>query len=254
MTDYLPPLLWKPSPNFNSRGGCVIDQIIIHDMEGGFTGSVTWLDNSASHVSAHYGVSEDGQSVVLMVDPQNRAWHACDFNSRSIGIEMAGFARNGFSDAEKLTTARICAHLCRRFGIPIRHAAGGVGPGIESHYGLGRAGGGHSDPSTDPGWMPAFIALVQAESNAARYPILWSPAPSTASGAPAPAPAAGGLATTESVQAALARLKFAIAVDGQVGSQTEGVLEAFQIIAGLRVTRTADAATKAVILKALSGG
>jgi N-acetylmuramoyl-L-alanine amidase-like protein len=150
MTDFLPPLLWAPSPNLNSRGGCKIDQIIIHYMEGSFGGSVASFDETASHVSAHLCVRDDGQAVDLVVAYANRAWHACDFNSRSIGIEMAGYSKNGFSDAEKLTTARICAHLCHRFGIPIRRAKGGVGPGIESHWGLGRAGGGHSDPSTAP--------------------------------------------------------------------------------------------------------
>ena len=246
MTDYLPALVWAPSPNFNSRGGCKVDQIIIHDMEGSFSGSVAYFGETASHVSAHLCVRDDGQAVDLCVALENRAWHACDFNSRSIGIEMAGFARNGFSDAEKLTTARICAHLCHRFGIPIQHAKGGVGAGIESHWGLGPSGGGHSDPSTDPAWMPAFIALVQAEFDAGRYPVLWPP------GAAAPAPS--DLSTLKGVQGALAALKFRISVDGQLGSETEGVLEAFQTIAGIASTRQADSTTKAAILKALSGG
>lgn len=242
----LPPFVRVPSPNFNSRGGCRIDQIIIHDEEGSFAASDEWFEQRASHVSAHLTVSADGSLVHLLVDFENRAWHACDFNSRSIGIEMAGFSRNGFSDAQRLTTARICAHLCHRFGIPIRHAKGGVGPGIESHWGLGAAGGGHRDPSTDPQWMEDFVALVKAEFDAGRYPIVWEEA--------APQKPSADIATTSGLQAALAALHFEIDVDGQLGSQTEGVIQSFQIIAGLKPTAAADDATRAAILKALSGG
>ena len=175
MTDYLPPLIWTPSPNFNSRGGVKIDQVIIHDEEGTFSASDTWLEEAASHVSAHLTVRDDGALVHQLVAFENRAWHACAANSRSIGIEMAGFSKNGFSEALKLTTARICAYLCNRFAIPIHHAVGGVGAGIELHWGLGVAGGHHFDPSTDPQWIEDFVALVKVEHDDGHYPAHWEP-------------------------------------------------------------------------------
>ena len=246
MTDYLPPLIWTPSPNFNSRGGVKIDQVIIHDEEGTFSASDTWLEEAASHVSAHLTVRDDGALVHQLVAFENRAWHACAANSRSIGIEMAGFSKNGFSEALKLTTARICAYLCNRFAIPIHHAVGGVGAGIELHWGLGVAGGHHFDPSTDPQWMEDFVALVKVEHDDGHYPAHWEPdAP------PVMAPAENPV---RKLQADLAALDFKIAVDGQTGPETEGVVRSFQIIAGLPATGAADDATMAKIDKALSGG
>ena len=247
---WLPPLVSDPSPNFNSRGGCKVDQVILHDMEGSFAGSVEWFDETASHVSAHYGIRDDGQTIALVVDPLNRAWHACAYNSRSVGIEMAGYSKNGFSAAERLAAARLVAHLCHRFAIPIQHARGGVGPGIESHWGLGAAGGGHSDPSTVAGWMDDFIALVKQESAAGRFPIGYALAGAEA----AAKPADHDVKTPLGLQNALASLHFALSCDGQLGPETEGVIQTVQVLSGLKATGAADDATQAAILKALSGG
>ena len=169
MTDFLPPLLWKPSPNFSARNARV-DLLILHDCEGPYGGSINWFESKQSQVSAHFVVREDGQEVTQMVELADKAWHVVDFNSRAIGVEMAGYAKDGFSAPLMLTVARMFAYLCKYLQIPVQHARGGVGPGIESHFGLGAAGGGHSDPSTDPAFMTAFIAQVQAETNKGDFP------------------------------------------------------------------------------------
>ena len=205
--NWLPALSWVPSPNVSQRSADV-DLVVIHDCEGDFDASVEWFGEKRSQVSAHFVIRQDGAKIDQCVRVSDKAWHACAFNSRSIGIEMAGYARNGYSDALLTTAARLTAYLCKTYGIPIRHAVGGVGQGIESHFGLGVAGGGHSDPSTSPAWMPAFIARVQAEFDAGRTP----PPGSYLAGAadPLPAkPAPPDLTTIEGVLDALDNLGFA---------------------------------------------
>jgi N-acetylmuramoyl-L-alanine amidase len=170
----LPALVWKPSPNF-SRRIARVDLIVLHDCQGGYAGSISWFGQARSSVSAHYVVREDGLEATQMVSLADKAWHAMAFNSRSVGIEMAGYLENGFSPALLDAVARICAYLCQHLQIPIRHARGGVGPGIESHWGLGAIGGGHSDPSTDPKFIETLVAMVAQATMKNDFPLVWEP-------------------------------------------------------------------------------
>jgi len=77
---------------------------------------------------------------------------------------MAGFASKGYSDVLLGATAALAAEICHYPQIPVRHARGGVGPGIESHLGAGKAGGGHSDPSTEPDWVTDSSTLSEANT------------------------------------------------------------------------------------------
>ena len=100
-----------------------------------------------------------------------------DFNSRSVGWEMGGYEKNGFSEDpprhRPLWRLRTLLIICK---YPDQaRSAGGVGPGIESHWGLGAAGGGHGDPSHDPAFMDGFIARVQAHYNKGEFPAVWEP-------------------------------------------------------------------------------
>lgn len=88
-------MIEAPSPNFNERA-LPVSMLVLH-----YTGmpdaesAIRWLANPESKVSAHYVVTEDGQTV-RMVDESKRAWHAgrawwrgvTDINSASIGIEI----------------------------------------------------------------------------------------------------------------------------------------------------------------------
>jgi hypothetical protein len=87
---------------------------------------------------------------------------------------MAGIASKGFGSPELLTAATIFAYHLHHLQIPLRHAIGGVGPGIVSHYELGAAGGGHSDPSTNPEFMQNFFTLVSQEYNKGDFPSIWT--------------------------------------------------------------------------------
>jgi N-acetyl-anhydromuramyl-L-alanine amidase AmpD len=67
MTKLLPPLLWRPSPNFSGRRGTHVDLIVLHDCEGRYEGSIRWFEGGRSNVSAHYVVREDDGEVIQMV-------------------------------------------------------------------------------------------------------------------------------------------------------------------------------------------
>lgn len=174
----LPPLKWVPSPNFSKRTA-QIDLVVLHDCEGSYAGSINWFSQKQSQVSAHLVLKDDGSECTQMVDFANKAWHAVAFNSRSIGLEMAGFAKKGFAESEWQEAADIVAYLLHKFNIPCQWAKGGVGPGFTSHFDLGKKGGGHSDPTTDPKVWDAFVKRVQ-KSYALTPPADWSPAKTAA--------------------------------------------------------------------------
>lgn len=156
-----PQVVAHASPNFSERSA-PIDLITIHDCEGSYQGSVAVFlqQRGAQSVSAQLVLNDDGTEVTYMVPVTKKAWHACDFNSRSVGIEMAGFTAKGFAASELQADALIVAWLLRKLGIPCQDAQGGKYSGFTSHYALGAAGGGHSDPTTDPAVWAGYVARV----------------------------------------------------------------------------------------------
>src|ERR1700744_1438163 len=109
----LPTLTWTASPNYSSRSGQKVRLIVVHDCEGSFAGSVSWFAMARSQVSAHIVLSEDGLKAVQMVAWGNKAWHSCDVNSFSEGIEAAGFAAKGLGAPEWAALAAIVAFRLR---------------------------------------------------------------------------------------------------------------------------------------------
>lgn len=166
MTIALPKLLQVPSPNWSERNPPKIDLIIWHRCEGSYEGSISWFAQKQSQVSAHLVMKEDGTEATQMVPFSKKAWHCCSFNSRSIGLEMGGYGKDGSSEIELQTAANIIAWLLHKFGIPCQWSKHGVGPGFTSHYDLGAEGGGHSDPTTDPAILAAFVTRVEASYKA----------------------------------------------------------------------------------------
>lgn len=86
----MPEVQWIPSPNYSGNMGPK-REVVLHwwgdpAQRPSFTGTVNWLRNPDSQVSAHYVVS--GQQIAQLVDERNVAWHARDANAFSIGIEV----------------------------------------------------------------------------------------------------------------------------------------------------------------------
>jgi N-acetyl-anhydromuramyl-L-alanine amidase AmpD len=254
MTDFLPTLLWKPSPNFSNRRGTRVD--LLHDCEGGYEGSIEWFAMSRSNVSAHLVVREDGNEATQMVDLADNAWHACAFNQRSVGVEIGGFASRDFGAPLLATAARISAYFCYHLQIPVRHARAGVGPGMVSHHDLGPAGGGHHDPSDDPAFMDAFARMVDDEYRKGHFPDVWEPREQqktcllSPDGSKLPpvtsaAQTAPNVHTIGGLQQALKMLGFRVTVDGDYGPETRQAVTSFQMHAGIVADGIAGVQTEA---------
>ena len=136
-----------------SRSAGDIDVIVIHTVQGSYSGCASWFANCSAGASAHYVVrSSDGQ-VTQMVREADVGWHAgnWDINERSVGIEHEGYVEDPgrwYTDAMYRASAELTRDICDRYGIPkdrshvIAHA---------EVPGCGTPGGGGAGCHTDPG-------------------------------------------------------------------------------------------------------
>lgn len=162
----LPPITYSESGNQSDRQGSPVTLVVVHDTEGNYAGSISWLRNPGAQASAHLVLKEDGSEATQLVPWSRKAWHAVAFNRFSIGLEMAGIARLGFRDEELRRAARIVAFFLHKYGLPPRHVRpksdGSIGKGFTLHQDLGVAGGGHHDPgftSAKSRWFDALVAF-----------------------------------------------------------------------------------------------
>lgn len=226
----LPALKWCASPNFSERTGKV-DLIVIHDCEGSYDSSVSWFTNPNSQVSAHYVLKEDGSEATQMVDLDKKAWHVCNLNSRSIGIEMGGTIAKGFSQEQIQASANMAAFLLHKYNLPPTFAKGGVGSGYCSHHSLGKAGGGHSDPtSNDDEFHTKWGLLIEKAYNEYQFPSDWVVNKKITN-----------VAVDHSVKWAQITLnklgKYGVlTVDGNLGPKTQAAIQSFEKDKKLKIT------------------
>jgi hypothetical protein len=188
----LPPLVWKPSPNFSTRHGARVDLLVWHETAGSYRGAVRWLRTPTTYwpdgrvksgpdASALGVLREDGGEFTQLVRMRDKAWHASAFNGRSVGIEHANVTAKGYATERQLrVSARIfgwfIVHSPRLFGqqIPPRWARGGHGPGVCYHGELGALGGGHTQCGPDhAGWL-RFLDYLHAEVARGGYREKWA--------------------------------------------------------------------------------
>lgn len=175
-------MIQHPSPNFNDRL-LPIGILVLHytGMQSGAE-AIDWLANTASGVSAHYVVAEDGQ-VLQMVDEGKRAWHAgrswwrgvTDVNSASIGIEIVNpgheFGYVPFPAAQMDAVQALVADIVARHAIQPANVVGhsDIAPTRKQDPGelfdwprLARAGlAAVPKPCMDPNWTdPGFLAAL----------------------------------------------------------------------------------------------
>ena len=260
MTLQLPALTWTASPNYSARGGQRVRLIVVHDCEGGEAGSVSWFAMAKSQVSAHIVLSEDGLRAIQMVAWANKAWHACNVNSFSEGIEAAGYAAKGLSAPEWKALAAIVAFRLHANGVPCQRAsAANDWTGYCQHVDLGLMGGGHHDITLDPAIRANFDALV-ATAYAQDMPEVWTPAGQSAAPAPPPSFTPSGTmrhdlapGSLEWVQASLNKLgasAIPLTVDGLDGPATRSAAKAFQALEKLTVDGDVGPQTIAALEKA----
>ncbi|SNS08057.1 N-acetylmuramoyl-L-alanine amidase [Streptosporangium subroseum] len=148
--DY-PSAHWVPASSSNyavsSRPTSnVIDRIVIHVTQGSYAGTISWFQNPAAQVSAHYVVRSSDGDITQMVREKDRAFHARDYNSRSVGIEHEGFVDNAswFTDSMYRASAALTRSIADRYGIPKDRAH------ILGHVEV--PGNDHTDPGPNWDW------------------------------------------------------------------------------------------------------
>ncbi|NNG39289.1 N-acetylmuramoyl-L-alanine amidase [Flexivirga sp. ID2601S] len=104
----------------------IINQIVIHDMEGTYEGSITLVEDP-NYLAWNYSVRSSDGRIAQHLETKDVGWQAGNWyvNMHSIGIEHEGYAVAGpkwFSEAMYRTSARLVAHLAREYDIPLDRA------------------------------------------------------------------------------------------------------------------------------------
>jgi hypothetical protein len=148
---------WVATGNYTA-GRSTYEFVVIHTAQGSYSGTVSWIANPSSRVSAHYVVRSSDGAVTQMVEHKDTAWHAQCYNPRSIGIEHEGFVADPgrwYTDAMYTESAKLTRWIADRHGIPkdrtriIGHVE--VAPGCNTN--------GHTDPGSGWNWT-RYMQLV----------------------------------------------------------------------------------------------
>ena len=177
------PYPFVESPNKTPANRTSFDVVVIHTMEIAERADAAeicarWFRSPVSRVSAHYCV--DADTVIQCVREKDVAWHARGGNADSIGVELAGFARqtekdwaDRYSKAVLARAATLVADVCRRRRIPVRWLVAddlsADRRGITGHVEVSRAYGrsDHWDPG--PGFpIEGFLDRVRVAQRARR--------------------------------------------------------------------------------------
>lgn len=116
------------------RSAYGIDLVVVHVTEGSADAVVSWFNNPAAQVSAHYMVRQDGV-VVQFVDEADTAWHAgrvyqptaplvlervpANPNGYSVGVEHEGDGTHELTEAQRAASVALIRGICVRHGIPM---------------------------------------------------------------------------------------------------------------------------------------
>lgn len=154
------------SENYTSgRGGHSVRYIVIHTMQGSYSGSISWFRNPSASVSAHFCVRSSDGAITQMVHEGDTAWHAGNwtYNQESIGIEHEGYVADPgrwYTAAMYESSARLVRHLATKYGIPMDRSH------IIGHYEV--PGATHTDPGSGWDW-DRFMSLVRGEADRPEY-------------------------------------------------------------------------------------
>lgn len=139
--------------NYVAGGMGDVQYVVVHTMQGSYEGSISWFQNPAAEVSAHFCMrSEDGE-ITQMVHLADRAWHVGNSNSYAIGIEHEGFVDDAswYTFAMYSRSAELARWLADHFGLPLdrEHIVGHVELPEQTH----------TDPGPNWDW-DLYMALV----------------------------------------------------------------------------------------------
>ncbi|MBI2419011.1 MAG: Ig-like domain-containing protein [Ignavibacteriales bacterium] len=181
--DY-PSAVWSASPNF-TPGNIQQKFSVVHDTEGGFAGSLSWLQNPTAQASTHYIIRSSDGYIVQMVLEANKAWHVSCWNGYMLGVEHEGYVANPafFTDAMYISSAALFRHFSTKFNIPFNRNR------IIGHYewqnsawktwmtanfpAIGLTCNTHTDPG--PGWDWGFYMQLVSQDTAKPAVASYSP-------------------------------------------------------------------------------
>lgn len=128
----MPGAQWRPISGNHTDGGNNPRLVIIHTIVGSLSGADSWFRNSASRVSAHFGVGKNG-TIYQWVDTDDKAWANVGANSYSISIENEGQTSEALTPAQVEANAKIYAYANRVHGVPFSYAKSSTGSGLGYH-------------------------------------------------------------------------------------------------------------------------
>jgi N-acetyl-anhydromuramyl-L-alanine amidase AmpD len=100
-----------------------ITRIVIHTTEGPYAAAIRTFSHAGGNASADYVIRSSDGAITEMVRETDIAWHSGNrqYNATSIGIEHEAFVHDcsWYTNAMYRSSARLVAHLTRKYGIPI---------------------------------------------------------------------------------------------------------------------------------------
>ena len=129
----------------------------------------SWFANCSAEASAHYVVQSSTGNVTQMVDEEDVAWHAgnWDYNERSIGIEHEGYVDDCsyYTDALYEGSAQLTADIASRQGVSLDRSHIIGHDEVPDPYNPGEYGGAghHTDPGDCWDW-DYYMALLNGET------------------------------------------------------------------------------------------
>lgn len=164
MPELYPGAIWRPSSITHPMRPQTLG-IVIHWTVGHEAGDITVLDGPS--VDVQFYVTKTGK-VYQFLPLDSQAWHAFHTaNSLCIGIETEG-SGEAWTAPQLAAMGRLCAWLCKRYRIPVRHAVPNSSDlqslrGIFGHGDLSKAhidGNNHTDSVPNGTGWNKFIAEV----------------------------------------------------------------------------------------------
>ncbi|MFI2083100.1 N-acetylmuramoyl-L-alanine amidase [Streptomyces rubiginosohelvolus] len=213
--DY-PSARWVPAhaENFAAGRTATVNKVVVHVTQGSYAGSISWFQNPASQVSAHYVIRSSDGEVTQTVRDKDTAWHARSANSSSVGIEHEGWVDEPawFTDAMYRSSAALTSHLSAKFGIPKDRAH------IVGHSEV--PGNDHTDPGPHWDWN-YYMQLIGGDPGTGGDGLTFPLYTTQQSGSSGP--------QVTAVQTLLTAQKYSPGkVDGLFGATTKSAVQAFQ--------------------------
>lgn len=108
--------------NYSSRSGTAITHVTIHTMEGSYAGAISWFQNPAASVSAHYNIRASDGQITQSVCEIDKAWHVSNSNPYAIGIEHEGYIVDAswYTNSMYVVSAELTKDIATRRSINLK--------------------------------------------------------------------------------------------------------------------------------------